>query len=186
MGVKSGLLQSAVLGGQAQVSGTWQTTFTNTLDTDFIDALANSISIRTVIPAGSISLSGTQIRVTFTAASGAAFHVAHASIVERSGSTENGTVAPTELLFSGGSGFSISAAASIVSDALIFTLDETKDYLVIFDCSADNPSTAYNSAASSNTYYETGSSGSYNVQSPAGFSSIGNRTYNVTKIEIFG
>ena len=88
---------------------------------------------RNVIPAADISGDAAKIKVTFNAPPSGGQREQNASIVERDGSGPNGTEVPTELLFSGGSGFSLSAGESIVSDELNFAIDSNKDYLVIMD-----------------------------------------------------
>jgi hypothetical protein len=162
----------------ASSGGSWQTTFSLALPEE---GNLNDFSLRTIIPAGSISLSGASIRVTWNSSSGGNLIVEHASIVERDGSTENGTTAPTEILFSGVSGFTISASSTKVSDTLTYSLDETKDYIIISDLGATGHT--FFLTGTGQTYFKSGSD-SYNVQSPAGFSLLGN-TYVVGKVEVF-
>lgn len=110
---------------------------------------------RQVCAAASISTSGEQIRVTVEAATTGELIIDNAAIVERSGSTANGTTTPTEILFGGTSGVTIAQGTEEVSDWLVFTLDETKDYLLICDIN-DN-------AASDNIrYIDGGGDGNYN------------------------
>ncbi len=159
---------------------TWQQTWAIALPSEA--GIGAGFSIRNIIPAADISLSGTTIRVTFKAPSGSSTIVDHASIVERSGSTVNGTTAPTELLFSGGSGFTVTAGTTVTSDGLSFSLDETKDYLVIIDLNGGSPGVTFTST-SANSYIKAGAA-SYNVQSPAGFSTDPD-LYSSLKIEVF-
>lgn len=160
----------------------WATSFSQTLADSSQIGLEN-YSFRQAIAASAISTSGTTIRVTISANAGATSTFDNISIVERSGSTENGTTTPTELKFSGASGVSISAGGTAVSDALSFTLDETKSYLVIFDFAASGGNAQRHSSAGDTTYFKAATN-SWNVQSPAGFSSAATQTWSVSKIEV--
>ena len=106
-----------------------------TLDGDY--NLFGQISYRTVLYNTDIDESGTKVRVTFEASAGENLKVDNCAIVERSAETADGTEVPTELLFSGASGFTILAGGTLVSDELIFDIDKTKDYLIIIDISND-------------------------------------------------
>ncbi|TXH10395.1 MAG: hypothetical protein E6R03_15475 [Hyphomicrobiaceae bacterium] len=161
--------------------GTWVPTFSQTLAVD--QTSLQNYSFRTVIPAGSISTSGTTIRATLQASSSASVTFDNVSIVERSGSTVNGTTAPTALLFSGGASVTVSAGSSVVSDALSYTLDETKDYLLICDIGSSNGGTVRRDDATFLSYYAAAAN-SWNVQSPGGFSSAA-VLWNVSKLEVF-
>jgi hypothetical protein len=114
--------------------------------------------------------------------------VDNASIVERSGSTYNGTTTPTEILFSSSSGFTATAGgADVVSDELEFDIDETKDYLLTLDY-ADS-GTVWGRAKSSggNNCYRAGTN-AYNQQDfPTGYKeSTSTSTYTIliSKIEV--
>lgn len=159
----------------------WSLSFSQTLDGTAQPGVEN-FSFRTVVPAASISTSGSTIRVTLGGDGSNTVQFDNVSIVERSGSTENGTTTPTELKFSGASGVTISGGGEATSDSLSFTLDETKDYLVICDVHSTNGYTDRKESGGP-TYYKAATD-SWNVQSPAGFSSAGSVSWNITKIEV--
>lgn len=161
-------------------SGTWQTAWELVLGTE--SGGLSDWSMRTVIPAVDISLSGSLIRLTFagTTASGSTI-IDHASIMERSGATGGGVASPVEILFSGGSGRTIAQGSSAVSDSLAFSLDETKDYLVTVDIGSANGGLRV--VGSGESYIANGYDG-YAVQSGAAYGSNGS-TWVITKIEVF-
>lgn len=163
-------------------SAAFQTTWTDTLDTDYV-VTGQGYSVRNVAAAATITQSGTQVRVTFIASlATGSMVVNHASIVERSGSTENGTTVPTELLFSGVSGFTLTQGGSIVSDALSFTLDETKSYLLIIDTDTTADGLRFHNGAGDGAYYKAAAA-TYNQQTATGFAATTN-SFSVTKIEV--
>ena len=158
----------------------WATSFSQTLDGTPQPGVEN-FSFRTVVPAASISTSGNTIRITLGGDGTNTAQFTNVSIVERSGSTVNGTTTPTELKFSGASGVTISGGVEATSDQLSFSIDETKDYLIICDVHSTNGYTDRKESGGP-TYYKAATD-SWNVQSPAGFSSQA-VSWNVTKIEV--
>lgn len=170
-------------GGSAVDNRTWQQTYADVLGGE--QAGLTGWSLRTVIPAASISLSGSTIRVSFGGTQSiGSIVVDNVSIVERSGSTENGTTAPTELLFSGVSGYTVAQGGTVTSDSLSFALDETKSYLVICDVNNTTGAIARDDS-SGHDFYFAAATDSYNVQSPAGFTFAAGSSVNVTKVEVF-
>lgn len=114
-------------------SGTsvWSETGTNSSGTGWAN-----YSVRQILSAANISSSGNKIRVTlYGPFSGAteSMQLAKVAIVERSGSTANGTTTPTEILFGGLSGILIHKENTTISDWLDYEIDSTKDYLLIAD-----------------------------------------------------
>lgn len=141
-------------------------------------------SFRTAIPASAISISGSTIRVTLNADPAQPVTFDNVSIVERSGSTADGTTTPTELKFSGASGVAIAAGGTAVSDALAFSLDETKSYLVIFDITTTAANAyGYRILSGDITYFKAATN-SYSTASVSGFSSSATQTWFVSKIEV--
>jgi hypothetical protein len=137
-------------------------------------------SQRSVIPAADISTSGSYVRLTLEAPSGSDLTLDNVSIVERD-SGADGVETPTEVLFGGTSGVTISAGETAVSDYLAFAIDASKDYLVIMDVSSTG--TQYQTYSNSGLNYYILSGDSYDQASP---SVDGNQsqTYSVTKIEV--
>jgi hypothetical protein len=99
-------------------------------------------SIRQVIPASAISVSGDRIQLTLKSSyygyawllGPFGFGATHVSIVEQD-SEANGTTTPTEITFNNGqSGCTITAGnTEQTSDLIPFALDEAKNYIVIID-----------------------------------------------------
>ena len=110
----------------------WATTWEKVVDTDI--SVDSDYNYRNILAAGSLSTSGTQVRITLTGHSAIAGQVDGASIGERDPGTDdmanalNGTF--KRLLFGTNDWGTIPAAGTLVSDALVFDLDEAKDYLV--------------------------------------------------------
>ena len=89
-------------------------------------------SARTVITG--LSLSGSRIKIKLNgAATTGDITIYHASIVERSGTTSNGTTAPTQLKFNGNDGIVISSGSYIYTDEINYTIDSAKSYLLTID-----------------------------------------------------
>jgi len=139
-------------------------------------------SFRCVALGSNISRSGSLIRVTFTPHSTAQLKIDNASIVERSGSTDAGTTTPTSLLFSGSASVTTGSGTPVTSDPLAFNIDETKDYLVIFDIGSTLGNCRYHVA--SDKHYFKVATDSYNVQTPTGFTDNGTGGYCASKIEV--
>ena len=96
------------------------------------------VSYRNVIPSASINTSSANIRLKLIRPTSGYYTISHASIVERDGTTANGTTTPTHVTFNNGNnGITISSSdvQYIYSDIINFNLDNTKDYLVIIDFS---------------------------------------------------
>lgn len=135
------------------------------------DGWAN-YSVRVSIPTASITANATTIQIKLAAHGTEGVTFDNVSIVERNGSTDDGTTTPTEFLFSASSGVTIAAGATATSDNLTYSIDSTKDYLVCFDVGSSSSSDRQhkNSFTGATTYWAA-SSNSYNTQN---FSSTGN------------
>ncbi|QPJ61710.1 MAG: hypothetical protein G3M70_07345 [Candidatus Nitronauta litoralis] len=138
----------------------------NPIDTD--SGTWADYTMRILVPASQISADGTFIKVRFEASATEGLKIDNASIVERS-SGADGVGVPTELLFSAASGFDIAAGAQIESDALEFSLDSTKDYLICVDVSNDTAKDLSRGNAGGNlSRYYKAATNSYNTQTLAG------------------
>src|SRR5882762_839333 len=106
------------------------TIFTDTLTLN--DNANDGLSIRQVctITGGALD----QVRVTLKASGSAALHTDHCSIGVLAGAQPNTVAVPVELTFSGASGFSILAGASITSDWVNFSgFTSSNKLIIIFD-----------------------------------------------------
>jgi len=145
-----------------------------------------SRTVRQIILASAISTSGVKIRITVECVSGVeGCHIDNVAIVERDGSTSNGTTTPTEILFGGTSGIDVGGASEEVSDWLTYSLDETKDYLMIFDIGDDtaNDIVGIKTSGGGSVYWKA-LTNSYNAQNLVGATTYGNWTVMVNKIEV--
>lgn len=133
-----------------------------------------------------LSAGGAQVRVTFMAASsGGNFKTDHCSIALKGTATLPSTeLTPSELLFSGVSGFDITPGNTIVSDWL--TLTTTAAIVVVvmdFNSTPGSGDTSYGSGSNS-TYYKAATA-SYNTASVSGYTTYGAAPeFGVSKIEV--
>jgi len=143
-------------------------------------------SLRNIIKASDISAGGDRIRITLNSRTTGVGKLDNIAIVERSGATSNGTTTPTEILFGGSSGVELGAGGgTIISDWLDYTIDATKDYLLIMDVIADAAKDDFQSerTTGSGLYYVSGNS--YNVANMPG-SPVSQATVSqsLSKIEV--
>jgi len=113
--------------------------------------------------------------------------VDHVAIVERDGTTFNGTEVPTELLFSSSSGVVIGSSATVTSDWANFSTTASSNYLHI----ADFAGTGGNTLAKISGYYGgtdgqayKASADSYNVQNMPSSPILSANLYGISKVEI--
>lgn len=145
-------------------------------------------SDRIVIPPLSGASLG-QVRVTFQAGSSAAFVAAHCSIgVLNGASAPNigetfGTTGFNELLFSGVSGFNISATNQLASDWLNFSCLSSDTLVVVIDEGATGGCGALQGTVTSAQWWQKAGA-SFNSAIVTGFAQIGTgNLYGVTLIE---
>jgi hypothetical protein len=131
-----------------------------------------------------------QIRLTFVASSAGQLTLDHASIGISNGTTMQTTATPTELLFSGASGFTIPASASITSDWVNFSGFTSSDKLVVVMDMAAAPAGRGNptfvTVIGNTNYFSNGTPiSTYNAANPIpGFSSSADQTAMVSLIEV--
>lgn len=125
--------------------------------------------------------SGKYIRLTFTAQSGQALVIDNVAIVEQD-SDQDGLYTPTEVLFQGSSGFSISAGASIVSDELEYTVDFSKNYLVVMDIGSSGQVNHVTTGGSG--YWKKAASNSYNASTLSGSTEVASATACIVNIGV--
>lgn len=115
--------------------GTWQTTFSAALNANVPDGYQTYTWVM-VMNAALFSVSGSKVRITFNAGTGAGWAMDAVYIGEKAaaGDAYDFAATPTQITFSGGSsGFSLSASGSILSDEITFTFDKTKNYCIAQD-----------------------------------------------------
>src|SRR3989344_3286730 len=154
-------------------SGGIQTSFSLTLDSDYANNTVRTI--RSVIPAAYIEVSGSQVRVKFVQSSGTGGRsVSNASIVEQvSGAA--GVAAPTRLTFIGTTTATLSNVAPLWSDWTDFALDANKSYLVSWDQPGGNTMRARQKTGSGFGAYAAPDQRAMQ-QSAAGFSLVSSGT----------
>jgi len=109
----------------------YTTLFSRVILAQYSQILAKTF--RCVIPASVITTSGNAIRLKLKGSSDIITYFNNLAIVERDGSTYNGTTTPTPLTVNGSSSGSISVSGTVYTDAISYNFDETKDYLFIVD-----------------------------------------------------
>ncbi len=139
---------------------------------------------RNVISSANILESANTIRIKLTRSSGGTLILTHVAIVERDGSTANGTTIPTEITFNNGtSGVTVTSASDVYSDWISYTIDPTKDYLFIVDRSVT--STGICKVYAGSSYYKI-SATSWDTQSlsePFNTASFGNPLFAIEAYE---
>jgi hypothetical protein len=110
----------------------WKTAASASITTDF-NTNSNGYTWRQVVSSGDISNTGRPyVRVSFKSSSGGVFNIDKAYIGQAadSGDAYDFNAAPVELLFSGASGFNLSANSTIVSDTTPFAIPSGKNLVV--------------------------------------------------------
>lgn len=108
--------------------------FTKTLTETSDNYGGTTLEMRCVIPAADINGIGNRVSVTLKASSTQTLVLTSVYIVERDGTTPNGTTVPTQVTFSNymnGQNIWITTGATATSDLIEFEIDDTKDYLLI-------------------------------------------------------
>ena len=131
---------------------------------------------------GTLAAGGDQIRVRFVASTAGSFSCDNCSIGISAGANDNTTATPVELLFSGSSGFTISAAGTLVSDWVNLTTTTSDDVVVIMDKSSTNGNVRY-SVSGAGVHHTSSSANSYNVVAP-GYSASGLALFGFDLIEV--
>jgi len=105
-------------------------------------------NIRTIIPAGSITTSGTQVRIKIKAHNTTACTISHCSIGPRSGTTSTFASAPVVITWDSGSlTKDLTAGQEYYSDWMTYTLDEAVSQLIHTYCASKHQICAYFSSA---------------------------------------
>lgn len=156
---------AALFGSLSSGPGAGTTVWSATLTTD--QGAVGGYGIRNL--ASSLSGGGSFIRIRFEAPASGTFNVDNASVGIRS-ATSTTTATPSELLFSGVSGFSISNGATLVSDWLAFTFTSSDSLLVHMDFGA-TATTRYTSTTSETQYFKAANGADYLNASVSGYSS---------------
>jgi len=120
-----------------------------------------------------LTRSGNYIRLTFTAQSGQALVIDNVAITEQD-EDQDGLYTPTEVLFQGSSGLSLSAGESIVSDELTYSIDKYKSYLVVMDIGSSGQVNHITSGGSG--YWKKAASNSYNAATLTSPTAVANAT----------
>jgi len=163
----------------------YSNTASATLDANFTDA--STYAVRQLIPAASISTSGTSIKVTLQSSSSEGLTFTTCRIQEQAGAGNawDFASAGVTVLFSGADGATIASNSTATSDATTFTLDETKNYIVTFYISGAG---AFDSARKKTTqsgwvaYTKIGTSADASGTAPSGFSDSGDDVIGVAAI----
>lgn len=175
--VESQARGAAACAGASGAAGTWVETFAATLDTEFTDDADRNY--RQSLVAGTLSQSGTKVRLTFAASSSKAFTIDGASIGPCS--QPDYTSSPTRITFSGADTATVSAGTTLVSDEITFTFNEAANYCVHMYSLSRN--CKYNTAATNTVYYNTPGSDDTMVSDITYSNTVG--TMCISKIEVY-
>lgn len=125
---------------------------------------------RTVIENAFITGNATSVRFLFSNSAGSnTMRIDGASIVQRSGTTDDGTTTPTRILFGAAATTTIAAGQTKWSDWLTFTIDGTKDYLVCLHVHAADPRSMDLWADADSTHYYETTSTDYTLEQTVSF-----------------
>jgi hypothetical protein len=132
------------------------------------------------------SAGGSQVRCDIIGGT-SGMTVDNVAIVERDGTTFNGTEVPTELLFSSSSGVVIGSSATVTSDWANFSTTASSNYLHIADFAATGGNTlskitGYYGGTDGQAYKSA--SDSYNVQNMPSSPILTANLYGISKVEV--
>ena len=162
---------------------TWADAWTAVFnDTD--EATWTNYTMRHVISTSAIVNTGTHCRVQFTApAIGLSLYHAYIGLRAGAGDSYDFAATPTELLFSGASGFSgLAGGATIFSDDTLFTIDDTTDLVVSFRFQSDGAKRGTVAANSGVTAFYKNANDAATVNA-TGYTS-NSRIANISKIQV--
>lgn len=171
-------------------SGSWQTTFSQTLNARVYAGFATYMLIQR-IDAALLSVSGSKVRITFEANTTDPWDIEHCYIGQRDTGGDAwdqlASPAPTRITFSGGSnGFSLSAGQTIRSDEITFAFDHTASHLI----SVDNGNTGTTAPRGIGTLagavtYTKVADGEATTQNRSGYGTGASALFGINKIEVF-
>lgn len=162
---------------------TFVTTNTPSLDTDTPGHGGQLIRQR--IPASLFSASGDQVRLTFAAvASGNSTIIAHC-FVGHAGAAQNFDGSQVRVTFGGANGATIGAGSGfLVSDAVAFALDKTKDLIISMEFAATSDARVSAGAPASYIRYVKAGTGEAGATSVSGYAATPSRIWvPIVKIE---
>lgn len=115
-------------------AGTWQTCASASLDANGFAGFQGS-TIRQIINAAGLSVSGSEVRLTFEADTTRSWNMTEVYIGQQGAGNPYGFLTtPTPITFGGGNaGFSLTSGQSILSDEITFTFDATKNHVIGMD-----------------------------------------------------
>jgi len=123
-------------------------------------------TFRQLIPAAVFTVSGDRVRLTLTPPSTGASHIINNMFIGERASVADFVGTPTRVTFGGSNGVTLVAGgSSVVSDAAVFALDETKSYIVSWD-----------NGATADIREDTGIAGGYIAYIKSGVSEAGSVT----------
>ncbi len=142
-------------------------------------------SFRIAIPSSVFDMNGAEVRVRVQGPGSESSLLHHVAIVERA-SGPNGTAVPTELLFSGSGGCEVLPGETRFSDWSVFTIDKTKDYLLIGDVGSNSAKDRFRKkTVAGYTAYSRSGTDSYNTSGfPSGYSTDTDALLAFNKLEV--
>lgn len=170
---------SVLSGGDTVITpaqhNTIQSAFQMNPNTDDPTTRTNT-SLRQVVPIARVSVGGGRVRLALCGRSTGTMYIDNVSIVERSGSSDDGVTTPTEVLFTdsgvggaGGHGCTIAAQTIVYCDWTTYNWDVTKEHLITIDFGATATLGRRASSVSGGVmcYYSTGAANWFDQQTVA-------------------
>ena len=143
---------------------------------------------RVWIPASLISTSGSKIRVTLQENTGIAYKIADLYVGHKAASGDNYDFDGNQVRVTfngGGTGCSVNASETKVSDEIVFALDETKDLILSYygtDTSFDD--WPYTNGVTTKVYYMSGHTSDVATSDMSGMTTINNQDMLIKTIEV--
>jgi len=128
-----------------------------------------------------LTRSGNYCRFKFEAQSGQALVIDNISITEQSADA-TGKYVPTEILFAGSSGISLTAGQTITSDELYYPISKYKNYLLVMDIGSSGQVNHITTGGSG--YWKKEATNSYNAAALADSTAVASATACIVNIGI--
>jgi len=144
----------------------------------------NGHNVRVVLPANSLSQSGSKFRITLKSPPTKSPSISDVFFGERATNADF-TTTPTRIKFNGNNGVVMTAGGNTyLSDTVNLALDKTKTYMFSFAFDASNSMSAYNGLTGADLYYKAGAASSVGNTSLTGYTSGSNLWLFISKIEV--
>ena len=138
---------------------------------------------RQLIPASSLSTSGTIATVTFTGPSSGSALVVSAAYIGPSGTAPNFSTTPVQLKVGGSGSFTVPVGGTVTTDPVSYTLNHTVDQIVSIGVTSGD-FRVKTSATGFSRYYKASASGDASSTSVSGYSNTASELQGVSRISV--